>query len=91
MTDPAVQIGKAQSGWGQDGNGSAALLSLHYRPTTPGQVEELKCIVRLVPVMLTLIVYNAIYAQASVALGTGWGAVHLHSGSGSDGGIGGSV
>lgn len=54
-------------------------------------MEELKCIVRLVPVMLTLIVYNAIYAQASVALGTGWGAVHLHSGSGSDGGIGGSV
>ncbi|KAI7845604.1 hypothetical protein COHA_000891 [Chlorella ohadii] len=55
------------------------------------EVEELKCIVRLVPVMLTLIVYNAIYAQASVALGTGWGAVHLHSGSGSDGGIGGSM
>jgi peptide/histidine transporter 3/4 len=27
------------------------------------EVEELKCIVRLLPVMLTLIVYNSVYAQ----------------------------
>lgn len=30
---------------------------------TPAQVEELKCVVRLLPVMLTLIIYNSVYAQ----------------------------
>ena len=27
------------------------------------EVEELKCVIRLLPIFLTLIVYNAIYAQ----------------------------
>lgn len=27
------------------------------------EVEELKCVVRLIPIMLTLVIYNAIYVQ----------------------------
>lgn len=50
-------------------------------PLTPAQVEELKCVVRLLPVMLTLIIYNSVYAQVRAVGGNmhvPWaGSVHV--------------